>query len=116
MLETQGMWLRSSPTNNSHPSVHSGAVHSGQHMKAAWVSMDGWTDGRMEKMWGVCVECWRRGWDRELGMDCVVFLVCGVLKSDAGEFICGTETDSWIWKANLWLFGDQERDKLGVWD
>ena len=65
MLETQGTWLRSGPTKNSDPSVHSGTVCSGQHRKAAWVSMDGWIHGWMEKMRCVCAECWRRGWDRQ---------------------------------------------------
>ena len=86
MLETQGTWLRSGPTNNSDPSVHSGTVCSGQHRKAAWVSlvgwmvgwMDGWLDGWLEKMRCVCAECWWRGWDRQLGTDWVVLLVCGV--------------------------------------
>lgn len=67
----------------------------------------------------VCAECWRRGggWCGKRARDGLCGIACvWSLESDAGEFICGTEIDSWICKANLWLFGEQERDKLGVWD
>lgn len=53
--QMKGTQLRNSPTNNAHRSVHSGTVGSGQHMKAAWVSMGGWIDGWMGKTWCVCV-------------------------------------------------------------
>ena len=47
ILETQGTWLRSGPAKNSDGGVHSSTVCSGQDVKAAWVTIEGWMEGRL---------------------------------------------------------------------